>query len=227
MQALEHIEITIRVNVTAENTAEVRDLIVELGKWGLEKRYYLAHVHDHQQEYSVKPVALGKGGANLLPIIDPPGQSLPRPAFAEFERVSLLTRPEGLSAMLNKLKPKTHACAATTKSALVIDPAGYVSRCWHSAGQTEESMFNVCDFGDVSEDSSVASRWLGYSPFPYTTCSTCRVLPLCMGGCSHPRVFMGTTDPACEAIRENIDFCVSEIGKRLDVPSVNHKKTLS
>ena len=72
-------------------------------------------------------------------------------------------------------------------------------------------MFNVCDFGDVSEDSSVRISLAGLLTIPlYHLLYMQGVAALHCGiGCSHPRVFMGTTDPACEAIRENNPTFVS------------------
>jgi len=44
------------------------------------------------------------------------------------------------------------------------------------------------------------------------------VLPLCMGGCSYPRVIMDATNPECTSIRQQINFCVEEVARRVRLP---------
>lgn len=118
---------------------------------------------------------------------------------------------------MNKLQPKAHPCSATSGQMFVIDPKGYISRCWHSAGSPSEAMGNVHEVSSSIETSDVAKRWKIFLPFTYNACKTCKVLPLCMGGCSHPRVFMEATKPPCESIKKQIQFCVDAVGKMLEV----------
>jgi uncharacterized protein len=217
--AIKYLDISIRLNISRLNQDEIPEIQTVLAKYGLDKRYYLARVHDFQHEFSHQGQVDSRSRSLSLPLVSNTTHSLSRMEFAEFEKNSLLSRPEGLAAMLEQLRPKSHACAATTQSAFVIDPDGFVSRCWHSAGQPEEAIFRVQDLFESYESSDVATRWLNYSPFPYKECSICKVLPLCMGGCSHPRVFLSTNQPACEAIRENVHYCVSEVGRHLDLPT--------
>jgi len=126
-----------------------------------------------------------------------------------------LARPEMLQLLANKLRPKKHFCSATLGSMFVIDADGDISRCWESAGIKDEAIGNVLT---GERDSAVAAKWGSYHPLAYSACASCRVLPLCMGGCSYPRVIMDATNPECTSIRQQINFCIEEVAKRVKLP---------
>lgn len=260
LEAREHIQIAVRVNVSRENANELPQIIETLETYGVGEAINLARVHDFEGETEFLtdrdgrrrpatvestsiPLASHPGssacggcsgcglngpvsspGLKSLPVEQPQqatghGLSLTRPVYARLEREVFLTRPEGLQAMMRKLKPKSHFCSATAGHMFVIDPAGYVSRCWHSAGSPSEAMGKVHDTEGALEETPVAERWRNYAPFLYPTCSGCKVLPLCMGGCSHARLFMDASNPPCESIKQQIQFCVEQVGTRIDISS--------
>jgi uncharacterized protein len=199
--------LSIRINTSSlEEAAKINE---ELGRHGLHG--YFARVEDNVSECSSL-------GSKVV------GNLMPRKSYAR--AVAELTEAQGLKQYVehaqNSLRPKSHACGATLGNMFVIDFRGDISRCWISAGLPEERIGNVCDIhaGDLKEDnlftdSEVDRQWREYTPFNFDDCRDCRVLPLCMGGCSHARVLHGAVKPPCESIKYNINKYVADIGARL------------
>jgi uncharacterized protein len=231
--ARDYLKIGIRINVSADNANEIQQIIEILDNHGFSGSYELAHVHDHEKEHEFITSSDGKrtpacesqacgscGSGGSLGNTNTSVQkfsALSRPAYARLEQEKFLDRPKAYLNLINKLKPKANPCSATSGQMFVIDPAGYISRCWMSAGSPSEAMENVHNTTDFLEESKVAKQWREFSPLAYPACKTCKVLPLCMGGCSHPRIFMEATKPPCTSIKQQIQFCVDTVGQMLEV----------
>jgi uncharacterized protein len=223
----EHLKVRVRINVSAENLAEVPQIIAFLSKHGI-SNVYAERIFAHESEFGLtnnSDCTSGTcGGCGVQETLKTQFSSgLSRSDYASFEKKHffnrLLDRPEALKDLVNKLVPKTHVCGATLGNMHVIDPAGYVSRCWHSAGSPSEAMGNIHDMNIFIDSLNIAQRWQDFSPFAYPACENCNVLPLCMGGCSHPRVFMDATEPPCDSIKQQIQFCVDQVGEIIQVPT--------
>jgi uncharacterized protein len=223
----EHLTVRVRINVSAENLHEVPQMIEFLSKHGI-SNVYAERIHTHESEFGLSnnpDCTSGTCGAcGSQEMLEANfSSSLSRSDYASFEKEHflnrLLHRPEALKDLVKKLVPKTHVCGATLGNMHVIDPAGYVSRCWHSAGSPSEAMGNIHEMNHSIDSSDIAQRWQEFSPFAYPACKSCNVLPLCMGGCSHPRVFMDATEPPCDSIKQQIQFCVDQVGEVIQVPT--------
>jgi uncharacterized protein len=130
-------------------------------------------------------------------------------------------RPGFLDVVQQRLTPTRGGfCGATNGTMLVIDPDGDISRCWNSAGVKTESIGNVNAAGFSQEQVDAEKQWTGYSPFLYASCESCRVLPLCRGGCSHPRLFAGAKASPCESIKFVIGHYVEFVGSRIDLTAL-------
>ena len=85
------------------------------------------------------------------------------------------------------LAPGGH-CGADTEASFVVVPNGDLFKCWEEVGM--ESRFAV---GSIFREHLYPyerrnlDRYLKWDPFALGSCSTCGVLPLCMGGCPHHR----------------------------------------
>jgi len=227
--ANKHLAIRVRINVSTENLDEVPQIISYLNSYGI-TNVYAERVFAHDDEFgSVNSSACTSGAcgdcrsdeASGVKKID--SLSLSRSEYASFERDHFFDHiqdsPETFKDLVKKLVPKRHFCGANLGNMHVVDPAGYISRCWHSAGSPTEAMANVHRLHFPDDVSDVSRRWNEFSPFAYPACLDCNVLPLCMGGCSHPRVFMNATEPPCDSIRHHIQFCVEQVGSVLQAPS--------
>lgn len=214
--AAPYLKLSIRINVSASNRANVPEMLDILRDHGLDHLAYLARVSDYEGEAGA--VTDSEGQRRRLPIVKPSSDTLSRPDFAHFEQAALLKRPDALAEIVRRLTPKRQFCSATAGSLFAIDPDGNVSRCWLSAGSRSEAMGSVHEVTSDFSDTEIARAWNRMSPFVYPQCSSCKALPLCMGGCSHPRLMMGSRIPPCEAIKQQIHQLVEHLGQRLVVP---------
>ena len=78
-------------------------------------------------------------------------------------------------------------CAAVSAHSLGIGPAGELVKCWNSFGRTDESTGHISDL--LYPDANPLPQpgwlqWLTHSPVDIPKCYECKLLPLCMGGCS-------------------------------------------
>lgn len=196
--AREHIDLQVRINVFHDNINDVPQIIKVLEANNFGDTLTLARVYDHACSH---------------------GCSMTCPDYAILEREMLATCQEGILSVTRKLKPKGHFCSATAGHMFVIDPDGYISRCWHSAGSPSEAMGSVHHIEDRLHETPIAKRWQNHTPFDYQECAMCKVLPLCMGGCAHPRVILNTSKPSCESIKYQIQFYIEQVAARIEINS--------
>lgn len=202
----------VRVNVSRVSDREKIDKI--LAQFGLSDISYYARVEDNENECSS---ILSKTQTDMVS----------RKGFSEYKRESLKQDAQSyITEAQRALKPKTHFCGATDGSLFVIDHKGDVSRCFFSAGVPDERVGSVFDvWGRGSSEPSTnfvgstptEEAWRRYDPTSFDDCRNCRVLPLCMGGCSHARVLKGGSQPPCESIKYSITRYVNDIGTRLPI----------
>jgi len=245
IEAAKFLDVTLRINVSAENKNDIPSIIAVLRTHGLARRYYLARVDDFANESSSVRRQTGSPAAVRsrlhLPIVQVtsgtrpgtqyedqsassnkrqsvgPRRTIARGMYAKMEQ-DILAQPETFQQLLNKLTPKKHFCSATSGAMFVIDADGDISRCWESAGVKSDAIGNVLAGDQWRKEKSVDAKWAAYHPLAYSACASCRVLPLCMGGCSYPRVIMDATNPECTSIKRQIEFCVDQVAKRLNLP---------
>jgi uncharacterized protein len=225
--ARQYMRVGIRVNVSKENENDVSQILEILRAHDFGTDITLARVHDCRSE-----VTLPTNNLRIHTIfsdLSKPSQEIPdvqggchglslaRSTYASLERDTYLTGPDGLQFTSQKLRPKGQFCSATANYMFVIDPDGYISRCWHSAGLPSEALGNVSSEEALLENNPIAQLLQNYSPLSYPSCVACKVLPLCMGGCSHARLFMNAKKPSCEAIKQQIEFCVSQVATHIEI----------
>lgn len=76
-------------------------------------------------------------------------------------------------------------CVATNVNGFVIGPNGGLWKCWSSIGKEEDR------FGNVLESHGPNSHFLEYMGETWEQdeeCRSCKVLPICMGGCTDVRI---------------------------------------
>jgi uncharacterized protein len=216
--ASKYLNVYVRVNIGKSLDGEVEKVVDYLEANGFAGQYAFARVDNYDEDRIAEPIPTTNnspscGGWRQT------NKTIPRTDYAKVERESYERGSSYLNVMKAKLKPKTAACAATSGNMFVIDADGYVSRCWASAGKSEEAEAHVKEFRGLNIGrEELDSRWLSFTPLAYPECKTCKVLPLCMGGCSYPRVFREAASPPCEAIKKQVSKFVDELGSRLQLP---------
>jgi uncharacterized protein len=215
------LELGIRLNVTRSTTAEMARILEVLREHKLEDRLSLARAEDFDGEAGALTAPSGtryKPDRKIIPLIQRDADILSRVEFARHELAVDQTKPGFLDEVQQRLTPPSGGfCGATNGTMLVIDPDGDISRCWNSAGVKSESIGNVNAIAPTPEQLEAEHQWSGYTPFRYASCESCRVLPLCRGGCSHPRLFAGAQSSPCESIKFVIGQYVEFVGSRIEL----------
>ncbi|KNF07894.1 hypothetical protein CLPU_11c00630 [Gottschalkia purinilytica] len=101
---------------------------------------------------------------------------------------------------------KANYCCADQINAFVVDPNGFMYKCWNNVGIHGEAVGNVKEIFD--EDISIKyminhAKWLTNTPFEKQNCNGCFLLPICMGGCPHVSLEKNSHD--CEKWIYNLD----------------------
>lgn len=93
---------------------------------------------------------------------------------------------------------KANYCCADHVSAYVIDPEGYMYKCWNDVGNVKRAVGNVCTIKEKVDDKMFAMNldYILWSPFEHEECKECSILPICMGGC--PYKGLTGKKPSCE-----------------------------
>jgi uncharacterized protein len=221
LEARAHMSVSIRVNVTRSGLPQVERMLEVLREHGLGESVHLARAEDLDGEAGAITEPTGfryRPDRKIIPLrVVRDADALSRPEFARADVQISRESPEFIDVVQRELTPVSGAfCGATNGTLIVIDPDGDISRCWNSAGVKSEAIGNVNDLTATDAQAATETKWKGYVPFTYDSCETCRVLPLCKGGCSHPRVIMDSPTPPCESIKFTIDEYVSFIGRHLD-----------
>lgn len=223
--ANQFLRISARANVSRRNARELPEMVRVLEAHGfVGGSLNIARVHDFEGETAREHPSCVAGGCPAEDTACPEtratrghGQSLARADYSTALRQALSDCTGGLRGMLRRLAPRAHFCSATMGVMYVVDPGGNVSGCWQSAGEASHSFGNVLGGDDRLDRSEQATRWRQHSPFDDPMCRDCRVLPLCMGGCAHPRVFLGVKSPGCVSVREQIEEYVAEVARHIEI----------
>ena len=80
-------------------------------------------------------------------------------------------------------------CTSVKENSFVIDPNGYMYRCWNNVGKKEKSFDNILNNQD--ENKKINNEQLKYSlynPLSFKKCINCKGLPICRGGCPYEKI---------------------------------------
>lgn len=168
------IEVSLRVNLDANNRSHFNDLLELLRGCGLLEKVYVAPVIGLDSPCQ----------ANRSSYLD--GSEFGSAIVPQVNRMS-----SALPAL--RLTPVPLPCTAPCESSYVFGPLGNVYRCWHELGHPELAFDHVKD-GAVNPSRRL--MWLTYDPLTDPECAQCDVLPLCLGGCPDMRQ-KGVKPPMC------------------------------
>ena len=177
-EASSRIGINIRMNVDGRNRSSILDLLNVLEKEGLKKRigFYLG------QTYPYTSVCR-----------DVSGWCLNDEDFSLLELETALEMVKRGYISHNIPKAKNYFCMADCDNAYAITPTGGIVKCWNDVANPEMEILNLLKL--TAEPEKISSEnHLNRDPFGLK-CSTCHVLPICMGGC--PYIFEKTGQLHC------------------------------
>jgi uncharacterized protein len=99
--------------------------------------------------------------------------------------------------------PISTFCMTQTVNAFLVDPEGWLYRCWNDVGDQSKASGTIMD--EINLLHPNFTRLFEYTPFEDSRCLECSVLPVCMGGCPARRVDRGLSDEQmCEGWKHNL-----------------------
>ena len=97
---------------------------------------------------------------------------------------------------------KLNYCCAELMNSFVVDPEGFLYKCWNEVGNTCGAIGNITDNSfDVTNYKN--GIWVRRDPFSDIKCASCSLLPVCMGGCPHNDMVL-KKEHVCDLIKYNI-----------------------
>lgn len=91
---------------------------------------------------------------------------------------------------------KANYCCADHGDSFVVDPEGYMYKCWNDVGDVNRAVGNVTSENGNDKMHAMNLEYMMWSPFEHQKCIDCDILPICMGGCPYSGVVSG--EPKCE-----------------------------
>lgn len=110
--------------------------------------------------------------------------------FFEFERLFqrlLIKNGFHLDGFAKYPKRIFAHCAADTYNSFIINADGALYACWEDIGNQSKSIGNILK-GDAPSNISRYLDFMTFDPTMDSKCSSCKILPLCMGGCPIRRI---------------------------------------
>lgn len=119
-------------------------------------------------------------------------------------------RQRGFKAGLTSRYPRiAQACGANRMNGFVLDPDGDMYKCWNEIGDKSVRIGNITNFGQRGKNERMREiRWLTWEPFEYADCLACKLLPVCMGGCSYLAMFVNRERPDCGEWKYSLEHYV-------------------
>lgn len=105
---------------------------------------------------------------------------------------------------------KMNYCCADHLTSFVVDPEGYMYKCWNEVGSKEFAVGNIITSkvnNPTDEMISMRNEYMTWSPFEHEECVNCEMLPMCMGGCPNAGIKEGK--PVCEKWKYNLEDVLS------------------
>ncbi len=168
IQCADIVPIAIRINTDKENYSRIYEIIDILKK---------ANVVDKIIPYLGLVEASNDGYEN--------SKCMSVETYSKFN-LDFLERNQ-LDIMNIYPEPKGSYCGADSMNNYVIDPKGYLYKCWSDIGILERSIGSIMD-EQYKGNSKLCYEYLFFDATQDEKCKDCKYLPFCMGGCASSRI---------------------------------------
>jgi uncharacterized protein len=168
------INIVIRVNLTLENAHEYVDLV----------KFYIERFKG-RKNMGIAPAFVFDRGASSC---DTCNNLFNRKKSSEF---ILDLAHKGIDSTFIRYPQRFfHECAIRNDVAISFDPEGYAYKCWEVIGNKEYAIGKLNEDGALTNiNERILNRQLfGADALDDPTCSQCKYLPICNGGCPIQRI---------------------------------------
>lgn len=206
-RAVEEFKIALRINVDLKNYQAIPEALEDLAERGLSGnknvQLYYARVDDVNEQ------SHGYHENVLTP---------ERYAELENELVQLAVDMGFYYSGRAFSTPVKSFCGANSNSYFVIDSKANLLKCYQDLGMADE--LGIGHIGDQGEEVVTNPynlfKWLDWDPFEIEECRSCKLLPVCMGGCSHAIMRDGLkVDRGCIKMRFSMDETIEMVGESL------------
>ena len=102
-------------------------------------------------------------------------------------------------------------CGAVCAGSFVVDPEGYLYKCWDEIGMRERSVGTLADGAKMKAQ---LVQWLNYEPSDHE-CEECFAYPSCMGGCPNHALYGGSKRCASQRYQVRQRMILTEKAQRL------------
>lgn len=99
-----------------------------------------------------------------------------------------------------------NVCSADITNSFTIDPEGKIYKCWNDIGISNYSV------GSIKEGIAINNKLFKYMLYDCTldkSCTDCKVMPLCMGGC--PRKRLDSSNARCTNYKYTLEDYIKKI----------------
>gem|GEM_PF-3514775 len=172
--AAERIPVQIRINLSKDDEQEWERLFADMVRRGLQKTLasiFIAHVYEPEMARRAG-VGSPESHATYVHVMK-----------RQYDRGKAL----GLPLSHAVASSCGSGCAATSSTAVTIDPEGLIYKCPDDAGRPDRAFSSVFTEGVLKPENLL--RWLTYDWFQHDACQQCTMMPQCAGGCPHQRLF--------------------------------------
>ncbi|MBF0298157.1 MAG: SPASM domain-containing protein [Oligoflexia bacterium] len=167
-----NIDLAIRLNLTTENIEDGYLFIDRLNKLDKKPYLYFGHVKNYGNSCNS-------------------GNCLSRSDFSNvhYKLTAYAVKNEVPCSILPNLH--WNHCVADTINGYVIDPDGYLYKCWHYVGKKERSFANVKEYQKITNKENFYRFLIDENYLTDDGCKKCECLPICMGACPMERHDLG------------------------------------
>lgn len=106
-------------------------------------------------------------------------------------------------------------CIVDSVGQFIIDPGGRLYKCGECF-EKSESVGCLGQNGELRLDELSWTRWIGKDPLSFSECRACKLLPICMGGCSMKRFWRQEESPCIE-----FKYCLDGLLKTMVASEAN------
>lgn len=187
------LDVTVRVNVDANNFDTTDELLDLLASRGLQDRITI---------YAGQLVKVDDDAPIPTPSATYPSPCFTGPEFASRE-VAFLRNAAHKGFNRPALPgPIATPCTAVREDEFVVGSDGELYKCWENVGNKRKTVGSILD-GQGLGTAKPIKEWSGYSPFEDGECLECIALPSCMGGCLHHYNDPRLRHSRCSTFRDN------------------------
>lgn len=102
--------------------------------------------------------------------------------------------------IVNIPRPTLGFCEAINEKDYVIDPNGFLYKCWAHIGHKDGQVGNIFDGINFNE---IHNTFTKFKLLKDEKCTTCKIQPLCLSGC--PLISMNNKESKCISLKYNIE----------------------